>query len=160
MIHERNGNVLDIKSGIIVHGCNSHGVMNSGIAKEIRARWPQAFSVYRREFERCIDAGLEAIPLGTITYVQVDDEKYIINAITQQDYGREPGYVYVDYPAMALAFEALTKSALSYKLASLGVNYPLIGCGLANGDWNVVSYIIDTVLETGGIKESTLWRFP
>jgi O-acetyl-ADP-ribose deacetylase (regulator of RNase III) len=134
--------------------------MNSGIAKEIRARWPQAFSVYRKEFERSIDSGLEAIPLGTITYVKVDDDKYIVNAITQQDYGREPGYVYVDYSAMALAFESLMKSDLHAEAQRLGVNFPLIGCGLANGNWSVVSNIIDTVLETSGINESTLWRFP
>ena len=37
--HIKFGNILDAK-GIIMHGCNAQGVMGSGLAKDIRERWP------------------------------------------------------------------------------------------------------------------------
>lgn len=74
----------------ILHGCNSKGVMGSGVALAIRERFPRAFSVYRRAFETT------GLPLGSFTFVRCQDvlseksiEKIIVNLITQQDYGRD-----------------------------------------------------------------------
>lgn len=40
MIEYRKGNLLDITSGVIVHGCNMRGVMGSGVALAIRNKYP------------------------------------------------------------------------------------------------------------------------
>lgn len=157
MIYEKQGNVLDIESGIIVHGCNSHGVMGSGIAKEVRARFPHAYQVYTTAYSKAINAGLPGLPLGSVTWAKVGDRKWIVNAVTQKDYGRDPDRVYVNYQAMFDAFDAIRKNIESGDIDNLGVFFPLIGCGLANGTWAKVADIIETAI--GPIIEKTLYRF-
>lgn len=154
MITKIVGNLLDITSGVIVHGCNAHGVMGSGFAKQVKTQFPKAFAAYRHDFEKPIVAGW-VDRLGTYTWAQVSQDKYIINAITQRDYGRDPNVVYVDYDALERAFIGLATGVLKDKVKQLGVHFPLIGCGLANGDWSVVSQIIDYAL--GPDIEKTLW---
>lgn len=159
MIHEIDGNVLDHPTGVIVHGCNSHGVMNSGIAKEVKARYPEAFQVYRKAYEAAIDAGLPGLPLGSLTIAAVGPGKIIVNAVTQEFYGREPGVTYVSYEALKTAFEAINDPAtgLRYEAEEYGVHFPLIGCGLAQGKWEIVGPIIDEALDDDILK--MLWIF-
>ncbi len=36
-----NGNLLEVKKGIIAHQCNCKGVMGAGIALQIKKKWIQ-----------------------------------------------------------------------------------------------------------------------
>jgi O-acetyl-ADP-ribose deacetylase (regulator of RNase III) len=143
----------------MVHGCNSKGVMASGIAKEVRARYPEAYNLYHAEHQRY------GLKMGSFTIAPVrtgDDgpKVIIINAITQKNYGRDPNTVYVDYDAIRVAFESLNNLIAehhAHELDRVTVNFPLIGCGLANGDWKIVSNIIDTSLTA---CNKFLWVLP
>lgn len=159
MIIEKSGNVLDVPHGVIVQGCNSHGVMGSGLAKEVKARHPGAFKVYADEHAKCISEGLPGLPIGSFTAFWVSPTKVIINAITQKDFGREPGRLYVDYEALGKAFINLTTTDKKIRTVGLmyGVHFPLIGCGLANGDWNIVSELIDNCVDDNFQKN--YWKF-
>lgn len=128
--------------------------MGSGIAKEVKARFPGAFKVYRDAFEQHIKDGFESLEIGTITTFAPEKELIIVNAVTQQDYGRKPGHVYVDYDAMHACFTKIKVIAVEQNMP---VNFPLIGCGLANGDWKIVSAIIEDAL--GPDIEKILWNF-
>lgn len=162
MIQEKQGNVLDIPAGVIVHGCNSYGIMKSGIAKEIHERFPEAYQVYRNEFIECVDQGLPGLPLGSFTIYWVNENKIIVNAVTQEKFGRDPNVVYVDYQALGTAFESLVFGPISVLIGDVyrkhGIHFPLIGCGLANGDWNIVGPLIDEIVPN--TIQKTLWRFP
>ena len=68
--------------------------------------------------------------------------------------GRDPKVRYVDYEAIEQAFARIAKVAREHQLE---VHYPLIGAGLANGDWGVISKIINQQLE--GVSH-TLWTLP
>jgi len=125
------GNLLDAK-GMIVHGCNAQGVMGSGVAKAIRAKWPGAYAVYRAAYEK---AGL---CLGTVTTWR-DDDVTVVNGITQEFYGRD-GRVYVDYDAVGAVFKTVAEMQ---RISRQDVNFPLIGCGLGGGDWTKVAKIIE-----------------
>ena len=46
MIETRKGNLLEQTKGVIIHGCNCQGVMSSGIALQIRNKWPGVFETY------------------------------------------------------------------------------------------------------------------
>lgn len=141
MIEVRIGNALDIPEGIIVHGCNSHGVMGAGIAMEVKRRFPNAFQVYRQEYET------EGLNLGGITYSQVDQYKFIINAITQGNYG--PDIRQVDYEAVVKCFENVVEFALKVKAQTgkkLDIVFPMIGAGLGGGNWNIIEKIIDETI--------------
>jgi len=149
MITTRIGNLLDA-TGVIVHGCNSHGVMGSGVAKQIKDKWPAVYENYNLRYLS------EGLPLGSIDYVRVDPKILVVNAITQKDYGRA-SQLYVSYDAIEAAFTRINDLVMEeaqYKVPKV-VSFPLIGCGLANGDWDTVSKIIDEALDDNISK--VLW---
>ncbi len=162
MIQVQDGDVLSVKSGIIVHGCNGWGVMGSGVALGVKTRFPGAFFAYRKAFEQRVDEGFTNLELGSITFHKADfnpafskDSKIIVNGVTQLNYGRDKNTVYVDYDAMREVFRKVNELALGFGIEE--VHFPLIGCGLANGDWATVSGIIDEELDDRLAKR--LWNF-
>jgi O-acetyl-ADP-ribose deacetylase (regulator of RNase III) len=147
------GNILSVQHGIIVQGCNSHGVMGSGFAASVKNLYPGAFLAYRKVFEA------RGLAVGEVIDYEVpngDDQPRLViaNAITQKDYGRDPNVVYVDYPGLERCFEHVATMARDFNLP---VHFPLIGCGLANGKWPVVSAIIERAL--GADVDKTLWIY-
>lgn len=38
-----NKNIITIQEGVIAHGVNCTGAMNSGVAKAIREKWPEVY---------------------------------------------------------------------------------------------------------------------
>lgn len=123
--------------GLIVHGCNTQGVMGAGIAKLLKEKYPSVYHDYIYRYK----TGLK---LGDVILTKINHDLCIASAITQEHYGRDPNVVYVDYDAVEKAFIAINEFANRYHYE---VKFPLIGCGLANGDWNVISKIIDKTLD-------------
>ena len=129
------GDLMTTDTRHIIHGCNAQGVMGSGVAKLIRDKYPSAYADYNDVYN---NKGLE---LGEIVVSVQNDGKVIHNAITQKNFGRDASVVYVSYWAIAEVFR---------KIDSFGVKeiaMPMIGAGLANGDWNVISAIIENTLQ-------------
>ncbi len=155
MAHQ-SGNLLSVTEGIIVHGCNAQGVMGSGVAAAVREQYPGAYEAYRALYEKAKQAGLKDLPLGRIAWFRVSESPKlaIANAITQRFYGRDSSVRYVSYEAIEEAFGRIAKVAREHDLQ---VHYPLIGAGLANGDWNTIADIIDRQL--AGVRH-TLWTLP
>lgn len=143
-----NGDILNVTKGLIVHGCNARGSMGAGIAKSICDRYPIVKDCYVEWYE---NYGLR---LGEVQYVQVADGLIIANAITQLTYGRSRDILYADYTAIRTAFVDVNRFAARNNLK---VHYPLIGCGLANGKWPIVSQIIKDELRDH--SESYLWLY-
>lgn len=126
-------------TGTIVHGCNAQGVMNSGVAKVIREKWPGAYAVYREMYE--VDP--VNIRPGTLSIYTVSDDLVVINAVTQGRYGYH-GEKYTLYDAVDTCFASIAKLHDELPGPDLkSINFPLIGCGLGGGHWAVVREIID-----------------
>lgn len=153
MIQEHHGDVLAVPEGIVVHGCNARGVMGAGVAAAVRKRYPAAWEAYRNAWQA------RGLSVGEIVAVRVSapdaPAKFIVNAVTQRDYGSDKHRVYVDYDAVEAAFQAVRDLALEHALA---VHFPLIGCGLANGQWALVAERIERAL--GPDVSAHLWRWP
>ncbi len=149
----KHGDALSHEEGIIVHGCNCHGVMGAGIAKSIKNCFPNAYNVYRHEYEN------NGLFLGNITYTMVLPNKIIVNANTQYDTGTDKRYV--NYEAVAKCFSKVLELAdLQYSKTGkkLDIVFPMIGAGLAGGNWKIIETII---LETIGNKyRKILYLFP
>ena len=64
---------------------------------------------------------------------------YVVNAYTQERYGRTG--IFVELDALASCF-----AQVKAKFSGLRIAYPLIGCGHAGGDWNQISPIIEQQL--------------
>ena len=134
MLEFKIGNILNAVENIICQQVNCKGVMGSGLAKQIRTKWPDIFERYKwflNEYRESI--------LGRSDIVLVDKgQKFVANLYSQYDYGT--GEIYTDYMCFLHAFEAVLISAREFNL-SVAVPYK-IGCGLAGGDWAVVMNII------------------
>lgn len=125
---------------IFIHGCNSKGKFRSGIAGIVRELYPRAAASYERYIKL---QGLAGPLMGKLDVVQVDNDKFIVNAITQEGYGYD-GKKYASYDAIDDAFKSLAGREFS---ENLKIYYPLIGCGLGGLDWEIVKHIIDKNLE-------------
>lgn len=133
MIKYKQGNLLDVTEGVLVHGCNAKGVMGSGVALAIKQEYPKAYEGYKG-FET-----KHGLRLASLSIVKVSPKVYVANLISQENYGRDPNIRYVSYGAIHLGFEKLQEH---FPLSTI-FNFPKIGAGLGNGDWNKISELIE-----------------
>lgn len=135
------GDLFSTEHKYILHGTNSKGVMGSGIAKTVRQLYPSAYDAYNTWCSR-------GFKLGKYLAVTCDD-KVIINAVTQQNYGtvaeqRGPNPVrHVSYDAVAEIF-----SELNSQYSGVTIAMPIVGCDLGGGSWSVISAIIEAECKT------------
>lgn len=135
------GDLFATEVHYILHGCNSKGVMGSGVAKTVRARYPEAYEQYAVWCSR-------GFRLGTSLLVSCSD-KIIINAVTQQNYGKVaeqtgPNPIrYVSYDAVADIF-----AQLDQLIPNVTIAMPMIGAALGGGSWDVISAIIEAECKT------------
>lgn len=140
------------KFDVIVHGCNCFGAMGAGIAKQIKDQFPEAYEVDKQTYKG------DRTKLGTYSSATVDvvlprsdddddDDKQtkphsvtIVNAYTQHHWSGSG--VLADYDAIHNVFVQI-KADFSGKR----IGYPKIGAGLAGGDWDRISSIINAELE-------------
>lgn len=131
---------------VIVHGCNCFGTMGAGIAKAIKQEFPEAYEA------DCQTPKGDKNKLGTISYAKIDRDGMnltVVNGYTQFNY--YGAGTLVDYNAVASVFSSIKKQFSGQK-----IGYPKIGAGLAKGDWQIISSIIDRELEQ---EDSTLVEF-
>lgn len=149
MIEYRKGDLLDVTSGVIVHGCNMQGVMGSGVAKAVREKYPDCYARYKLSLETTLE---QKPKLGDIIWyyhnpTNTDSRAgfWIANALTQENYGRDPNKRYVNYIAIANVFKIIHNSNINQNWTPphSDVHFPKIGAGLANGDWNIIEQIIN-----------------
>ena len=136
------GDLFTTEDKIIVHGCNAQGVMRSGVAKIVREQFPAAYHTYMKIYH---EHGLE---LGTTNCAQTKG-KIIVNAITQEYYGRD-GRRYVDYEAVESCMKKI--DTLCMMLHIYDISMPKIGAGLGGGDWDTIERIIDKELKYVRVK--------
>lgn len=136
---EIEGNLLDLFDAgvfdVIAHGCNCFHNMGGGIAAQIAKRYPCALMVD-------IDTWTTAVEqLGKVTFIEYKNEKIgrsqiIANAYTQYMPGQSSPDVL--YPSIRSCLQKIYRFTNSRDKIGL----PLIGCGIAGGDWDIVSSII------------------
>ena len=132
-----NDDLFNTTIDCIIHGCNAQGVMGAGVAKKIKQYYPEAYKKYREYYETY------GLNVGDIVYTETNG-KFIVNAITQENYGNDSQTRYVSYDAIDNIMWELD-SALSNAYPRITqVAMPMIGSGLANGSWRVIEAIIET----------------
>jgi O-acetyl-ADP-ribose deacetylase (regulator of RNase III) len=140
---------------VIAHGCNCLSTMGAGLAPQMA----KAFGCDKFEMETwgpnieklgCID--YETVVLGENSIWSLSEYKNnrnepeltVVNAYTQYYYGRnhEDGVMRpIDYEALTLC---LRKMNVVFKGKKIGL--PMIGAGLAGGDWDHIKYLIQKEL--------------
>ncbi|MEZ6040391.1 MAG: macro domain-containing protein [Planctomycetaceae bacterium] len=122
---------------VILHGCNCQCAMGAGIAKAVKAVFPEAY-----EADCQTEKGAEE-KLGSISYARTERnarEIIIVNGYIQLHW-RGSG-TKVNYQALRSVLATVRKN-----FGGKRIGYPKIGAGLAGGDWNRIAAIIEEELD-------------
>lgn len=139
MIKYITGDILDSDETVVAHGVNCRGGFGSGFAGQIAQRYVNTKTKY---FEKYANEGWM---LGDIQETKDRwDGRIIVNCATQTNYGTVYDGPYVSYEAIRRVVQRLIV------LYPKGFAMPKIGCGLAGGNWDIVSKIIEQ--ESGSIE--------
>ena len=142
MIKHIKCDIFESGADVICHQVNCQGVMGSGLAKQVRERYPNVYKKYKELCDRVKDEGRS--PLGCWQAIRIDEAhipyKYIINIFAQENYGYD-GKCYTDYKILKGIFEEIKLATHNQTIA---IPY-LMGCHRGGGDWNVVYKMIEEV---------------
>lgn len=154
----KDGNILDSKANYICHQVNCRGVMNSGVAKAIRQKYPEVFETYF-DCAKDVDIGFGdkqlswQYMLGHIQIIPVG-EKCIINMFAQDGYGYD-GKRYTSY-------DAFWKCLYEIKIRVLNgetIAFPYrIGSVRGGANWEIIYKMIEVVFADRDINIE-LWRY-
>lgn len=139
---EVNESVFNIGADIIIQQVNCVGVMGAGLAKQIRLRFPGVYDQYKAYCGH--HNGARAL-LGEIqVVVNGEGEPLVVNLFAQVQFGRDRRYT--DYDAFRTCCKKLAKTLETLdENAVVAIPYG-IGCGLAGGDWGIISGILHDTL--------------
>ena len=128
---------IAVKFDVIIHGCNCFNTMGGGIAYHIKKQFPMAYT------QDCKTIKGDKNKLGSYTFCKYkinNKELVIVNGYTQYKYwGNEPN---VDYDATRSLFRKIKNDFSGKK-----IGFPMIGAGLAGGNWEIIKKIIEEELE-------------
>jgi O-acetyl-ADP-ribose deacetylase (regulator of RNase III) len=133
-VHYKFGNLLDAPVDYICHQVNCQGRMGSGIAKQIRERWPVVYDSYIQV--------AHPVWLGCTQKVVINDKQTVINMFAQEHYGYD-GKRYTSYDAFWSCLGEIKEQVP--KGSKIGFPYK-IGCGLGGANWQVIFQMIMEVL--------------
>jgi len=135
--------ILNCTEHILVHQVNHQGVMGAGLALQIKNKFPIVFEKYKTvcnslSWEQIQEAGA----VDFVKYLEVDEAPfYVANLFGQRYYGKYQ--ISPDYKAMKNGLNTISRFAIKNGLM-VAIPYGL-GCGLAGGDWNIVSKMTDDI---------------
>lgn len=127
---------LEGQFDVIIHGCNCFCTMGAGIARAILDEFPEAYAA------DLVTIKGDRNKLGDFSFATVkrgDQTITIINGYTQFHFHGESDLV--DYDAVQRLFKKVKQ-----QFSGKRIGYPKIGAGLAGGDWEKISRIIEQEL--------------
>ena len=158
MIYYINANLLDSDCNYICHQVNCQGKMASGVAGQIRKRWPEVYTNYMTQYAQaktwadcCENNGEKATTgdylLGDVQFVYLEDanipRQCVVNLFAQDTFGYN-GNRYTSYDAFWNCLNVL-KNKIP-KGATIAFPYK-IGCGLGGANWEIIEKMIDIVFK-------------
>ncbi|MFT9847790.1 macro domain-containing protein [Aneurinibacillus sp. REN35] len=143
MLHVVKGNLLTSDCTVIGHQCNCFSTMGAGIAKQIKAMFPQ---VYKADQEFPLEPKER---LGKMSFAEIPNG-YFFNLYGQFHYGTDKKQT--DYEALASALTLMQQQIEIIKQErsemQVKIGFPFgMGCGLAGGDWSIVEKMIARVFD-------------
>lgn len=114
-----NGDIFNCDADAILHQVNCQGVMGSGVAKQVREKFPTVFRYYKARCDEDkrnrIDFGFKKsslLGLAQVCYKEdylvgdVKDSQVIVNLFAQDRYGYD-GNCYTDYGALKTCLKSV-----------------------------------------------------
>lgn len=134
-IHTIHASLLEAKQQHIAHVVNCKGVMGAGVARNIKATYPQVFKTYQ---QACTTVNTSKDLLGVVQGVAVP-ERTVFNMFAQDTYGYKGQHL--NYSAFKTCCKKINAFCKKHNIKEIAMPYG-IGCGLAGGDWDTVLKII------------------
>jgi len=140
------------KYNVIAHVCNDQGGFGKGFAAQLAKKYPEAKAFYRK---KAIKGELK---LGHDHLVVIKDDLGIVNMICQKGY-------WSIYNPTPLSYEHLIMCLENFTLITdpklLAVHMPMIGIGLAGGNWEIVEYYIkEHLIRKTGVEDVIVYKLP
>lgn len=171
MIKIVDGNLFDSNANFIVHQVNCQSIMGSGVALQVKERFPHVETEYRKYLNYCRKNKIQ--PLGTAQYVptefwalvMVDTMKndnvtafdtnyqYIVNLFGQDTIGAD---VNTDLEAMKKAFIDIRDKAQKIG-ATVAMPYRIGSCR-GGEKWENVYAVIKNVFGKSNVNVE-IWRY-
>ena len=129
------GDLFDTTMPAIGHGVNTQGAMGAGVAKLVRAHYPEVYRIYR---EVCASAG--GLQPGQMLPVQGPTGNWVLNLASQQQLGADARLDWL---------EASFRTACGFCDAKQleGFAIPRIGAGIGGLAWEDVREVIERVAD-------------
>lgn len=144
-IVETVGNIFESDCTLIMHQANCFTTMSAGIAKEVKMRYPEAFQA---DVNFYIPRGSrERLGKHSFAWARTED-RLLINLYGQHGFGRDRKYTEEDMLLAAIEDSFLKIPALQQRRPDMRIKVGMpmyIGCGLAGGDWHIVSQGIEAL---------------
>ncbi len=137
---------LEGEFDLIVHGCNCFCTMGAGIAKTIKEYFPEA---YEADLQTEKGSSDKIGSISSVTVTRGNSNITVVNGYTQ--YSPIGNGILVDYEAVDSVFKEIKQRFSGYR-----IGYPMIGAGLAKGDWQIISELI---LEQLSGEDHTLVKY-
>lgn len=152
MIKILDGNLFDCNADIICHQCNCQGVMGTGVALEVKRRYPNVFADYKKDYEN------GKLKLGYVCFSLTNNIKnqIIANLCGQDKYGYD-GSVYTNYDKLQECLNKVVKYANmnNYDRKPV-IAFPyLMSCHRGGGDWNKVYKMIEDTFKDFDVE---IWK--
>lgn len=163
MIKIIDGDLFTSDARIIAHQVNCQGKMGSGVALQVKNKYPNVYSEYMKVCSSDMLGQIQIVPVNSewngfdcgdiaIPY----DEKFICNMFAQNNYGYD-GKLYTDIEALTKCFALLnglvheknnninSKIAMPYK----------VGCCRGGANWEDVYKLMESIFSDCDVE---LWR--
>lgn len=145
-IYNDNSN---FRKHMIIHQCNCKGVMGKGFAKQIKEKFPKSYKDYIDQYKS------DGLNLGDVIYSETSLTT-VANICSQYNYAKlyQDKTLFTDYDAFRTCINKCIGHCIINNIKTILIPC-YIGCGLANGDWEIICRIfsdIDYILEANQIK--------
>ncbi len=145
MIHEVSGDILLTGAQVIAHGIAPNDPFQSGLALQLRDRWPAMYKDFRHYCQT------QHPKAGELWAWMSADGKRIVNLFTQDaaygHHGGKPGRASTQHVGHAL--RALRKLAETEKFSALAL--PRLATGVGGLEWSEVAPLVRQHLGDAGI---------
>lgn len=148
----KNGNLLDAQTDVIAHQVNCQGVMGSGVAKQIKEKWPKVFEEYKcicKPTKMVVSASpVLSRMLGMCQLVDRtgnNSGEFVANLFAQHDYGRDYKR-YTNYEAIYVSLNSLKEQMDREFLTSVAFPYKM-SSDRGGADWDIILAMIKSVFK-------------
>ena len=150
MVKIIDGNIFDSNANIICHQVNCQGVMGSGVAAEVKKRYPNVFDAYRYDY---LNGDLK---LGHVCFATAKQDQVIANMCGQDNFGYN-GAMYTNYEKLQECLNKVKEYAVyEYDVQPVIALPYMMSCCRGGGDWSVVYKMIEDTFKDFDVE---IWRF-